>query len=275
VVNRPSWAPDWVDIDNPSPARVYDYLLGGAHNFKADRDLAHLLIKTQPGTVAAAMANRAFLRRSVRMLVESGIRQFLDVGSGIPTVGNSHEIAQSAAPGASVRVVYVDNDEVAVAHSHELLDGVEDVAVVDADIRDMDALMGRASVRRLIDLRQPLGLLFVAVLHFLADVDEPAVIVDRLYDLVAPGSFMVITNASYPRTPTAQDAQVVAQYGALTGVPFVPRSLSEVEKLFGRRWQLLEPVCEVRRWRPDDLDGMSPQEAAGQVPVFGGVATKR
>jgi hypothetical protein len=248
--------------------------LGGAHNFKADRDLADLLIETQPGTAAAAMANRAFLRRSVRMLVEAGVRQFLDVGSGIPTVGNSHEIAQSAAAGGDVRVVYVDNDEVAVAHSHELLDGVEDVAVVDADIRDMDALMGRPSVRRLIDLRQPLGLLFIAVLHFLTDADEPAMIVDRLYDLVAPGSFVVISNASYPRTPTAQDARVVARYGALTGVPFVPRSLPEVEEMFGSRWQLLEPVCEVRRWRPDDLDGVPPLVAAGEVPVFGGVAMK-
>src|SRR5215470_11585194 len=116
---RPSWAPDGLDIERPTASRAYDYVLGGIHNFPADRELAHRLMETMPDLATHARANRAFLQRSVRFLVESGVRQFLDIGSGIPTVGNVHEVAQRIAPES--RIVYVDIDEVAVAHSEHIL----------------------------------------------------------------------------------------------------------------------------------------------------------
>jgi hypothetical protein len=175
-----SWVPPGVDTKRANVARVYDYWLGGSHNFLADQDAARATAAVQPSVRMSARANRAFLGRAVRFLAANGIRQFLDIGSGIPTEGNVHEIAQRADPDA--RIVYADVDPVAVAHSRALLDGSQGAAVIEADLREPAEILRNATVRGMIDFAQPVGLLLVAVLHFLADADDPWRIVATLRD---------------------------------------------------------------------------------------------
>ena len=171
-MERPAWAPAELDLDRPNAARMYDYYLGGSHNFAVDRELAGKVLEAWPDMPRAAQANRAFLRRAVRFLLDQGVRQFLDIGSGIPTVGNVHEVAQAAAPDA--RVVYVDTDPVAVAHSRAILAGDAQTAVVQADGRDPAGLLAHPGVTGLLDLRRPVGLLMVALLHFVLRRGRPA-----------------------------------------------------------------------------------------------------
>src|SRR5256885_7961686 len=155
-MGQPDWAPEGIDLSRPSVARAYDYTLGGAHNFAVDRDFARHLLAAVPDMRITARANRAFLHRAVRFLVEAGVRQFLDIGSGIPTVGNVHEIAQAAAPDA--RVAYVDIDPVAVAHSRQILAGNPGATPVPADLRRPDDNLGHPEGRALLDFDQPLAL---------------------------------------------------------------------------------------------------------------------
>ena len=171
-VEQLDWVPLGIDPNVPSMARTYDYLLGGAHNFAVDRKLADAAERIMPRSREIARLNRAFLRRAVLFLVESGIRQFLDIGSGVPTVGNVHEIAQHAAPDA--RIVYVDKDPVAVAHSELLLHGNEQAAVIHADLRETERILTDPAARRLLDFDEPIGLLTVMMLHFVPDSDNPA-----------------------------------------------------------------------------------------------------
>jgi len=190
----PDWAPDTVDMDRPSSARVYDYLLGGACNFEHDREFADKLLETLPEAARAARNNRAFLRRAVRFCVAQGVRQFLDLGSGIPTVGNVHEIAQQADP--ECRVVYVDNEPIAVAHSELMLEHNDRAGAVLADLSDPDAVLGAEPVRRLIDFDRPVAVLMVSVLHFVPDSADPAGKVARYVDAMAPGSYLVLSHAA-------------------------------------------------------------------------------
>ena len=193
-MERPSWAPEAIDIDRPSPARIYDYHLGGTHNFPADRVAAQAITAKFPLTPAIARTGRAFLRRAVRHVAAKGVRQFLDLGSGIPTVGNVHEIAQAADRDA--RVVYVDMDPVAVAHSHAILADNDNATAVHADLRDVAEVLDSAQTRRLIDFSRPVGLLMVAVLQFVPDRDDPAGVVARYRDALVPGSHLVISQAA-------------------------------------------------------------------------------
>src|SRR3712207_4400993 len=170
-MHRPSWVPAEVDLSRPSAARVYDYYLGGSHNLEIDRRMAREAISLWPELPTIMQANRAFLRRAVRYLAERGITQFLNIGSGIPTVGNVHEAAQQAHAGA--RVVYVDSDPVAVAHSRAILAGDERTAVVHADLREPETILDDPTVRTTLDLDQPVAVLMVAVLHFVSDEDDP------------------------------------------------------------------------------------------------------
>jgi hypothetical protein len=170
-MHRPSWVPAEVDLSRPSAARVYDYYLGGSHNLEVDRRMAREAISLWPDLPAIMQSNRAFLRRSVRYLAGQGITQFLDIGSGIPTVGNVHEAAQQADPRA--RVVYVDSDPVAVAHSRAILAGDEHTAVVHADLREPETFLEDPTARATLDLDQPIAVLMVAVLHFVSDEDDP------------------------------------------------------------------------------------------------------
>ena len=253
--SRPSWAPAGVDPRRANVARVYDYLLGGRHNFLADQDVGRALVAVEPNAREVARANRAFLGRAVRFLSQAGIRQFLDIGSGIPTQGNVHEAAQRADPGA--RVVYVDVDPVAIAHSKTILAGNENAAIIDADLRDPEKILAHPTARRLIDFRQPVGLLLVAVLHFIADDEEPRRLVATLRDALAPGSYLVLCHGTDESKPAvAQAAEKV--YNRSVAAHAKLRSRGEIERFFDG-FELVEPgLTYLSTWRPD-----SPADAPG------------
>jgi hypothetical protein len=263
VASGPSgWVPPEVDTRRANVARVYDYWLGGDHNFLADQDVARAITAVEPNAAAFARANREFLGRAVRFLAAAGIRQFLDIGSGIPTNGNVHEIAQSADPQA--RVVYVDVDPVAVAHSRALLAGTENAEVVPADLREPEVILADAHTRRLIDPAQPTGLLLVAVLHFLADAEDPWQKVATLRDALAPGSYLVIGHATDEGNPRiAKSFEKVYNRAVSTGVNV--RSRAEILRFFDG-FDLLEPgVVYIPQWRPD-----APGEAQSDPGDFWG-----
>ena len=253
-------ADDWTTTVNtgvPNPARIYDYLLDGKDNFPADRDVAEQLLAIAPVARDVVEDNRAFLRRVVRLLAgEAGIRQFIDLGSGLPTQGNVHEIAQAVAPDA--RVVYVDNDPMVVTHSRALLAG-DNTAAIRADLRDPDVLLGHAELRELIDFDQPIALLLMAILHFFGDDEDPYGIVARFRDTLPAGSYLAISHGTRD-IPERSDLspEAMAEMGAkverlyqLTTASLVTRSRAQVERFFAG-FDLLDPgVVEIQLWRPD------------------------
>jgi SAM-dependent methyltransferase len=248
-MDRPTWAPADVDIERPSPARIYDYFLGGSHNFAADRALAEQFIAAAPDTRLMARANRAFLHRAVRFLVDVGVRQFLDLGSGMPSRGSVHEIAHRAAPQA--RVVYVDIDPVAVAHSQAILAGNDRAGVIQADLRHPATVLNHP-VRAMLDLDQPAAVLLVSVLHFVADADEPAAIVARYAEALAPGSYLVISHLTTEANP--QQMAAGARLSQRAAIPATPRSRTAVTSLFSGL-TLVEPgLVWAPLWRPDPGD---------------------
>ena len=229
-------------------ARVYDYLLGGSHNFLADQDAGRAIASVEPNAAGIARANRAFLGRAVRFLSQAGIRQFLDIGSGIPTQGNVHEVAQQADPGA--RVVYVDIDPVAIAHSKAILAGDQNAAIIDADLRDPEQILAHPGTRRLIDFSQPVGLLLVAVLHFIADADDPRRLVADAARRAGPRQL--------PRAvPRHQRGQARGGPGRREGLqpqrghPGSAPLAGGDRRLFDG-FELVEPgLVYLSRWRPD------------------------
>jgi SAM-dependent methyltransferase len=249
-MERPDWVPDDVDIEQPTAARAYDYLLGGSHNFAADRELVRKAIAVMPDLVIQAQANRAFLYRAVSFLVESGVHQFLDIGSGVPTRGNVHEVAQKAAPDA--RVVYVDIDPVAVGHSRYILAGNELTAVVQEDLRNGESIVANQDVQRLLDFDQPVGLLLVAILHVIPDEDDPYGIVARLRDALAPGSHLAIAHGTHESRP--DEADQLAQLSRQTPTPMATRTRGEIERFFNG-FTLVEPgLVWAPLWRPESPD---------------------
>ena len=261
---------DWIAQLNPgvpNPARMYDYYLGGKDNFPADREAADQALAIAPPTRDMARENRAFLRRVVRFLAgEVGIRQFLDVGAGLPTQGNVHEVAQAIAPDA--RVLYADNDPVVVAHARALLADAN-TAAIQADLRDPGAILGHPEVQALIDFRKPVAILLLAVLHFVKDAEDPAGIVARLRDAVPAGSYLAISHAT-AETPNPQPdvaAKVVSVYQRSTA-SLVLRTRAELEPFF-EGFDLVDPgLVQVQEWRPD-----APSDAPGGI--YGGVGRKR
>ncbi|MGH3702689.1 MAG: SAM-dependent methyltransferase [Pseudonocardiaceae bacterium] len=246
-MERPGWATDDVDIEHPSPARMYDYYLGGSHNFAVDRRMARQAIEQWPDLPLIMQANRAFLRRSVRYLVSQGIRQFLDVGSGIPTKGNVHEVAQVASPEA--RVVYVDIDPVAIAHNRAILAGNRRADIVQADLRDATMIFEDPRVRRLLDLSQPVGVLMVAMLHFIPEEADPATIVALYRKMMPPGSYLVISHATHEGQPDQAGAHIELYWRA--GAPLTMRSRREIEALL-EGFDLVPPgMVFMPLWRPD------------------------
>jgi S-adenosyl methyltransferase len=246
---QPGWVPPGIDTGKANIARVYDWWLGGDHNFRADQDAARAMIAVEPNARAIARANRAFLGRAVRFLAaEAGIRQFLDIGSGIPTQNNVHQVAQDAAPGA--RVVYADVDDVAVAHSKLILDGQADAAVIQADLRDPARILADPETQLLLDFAQPVAVLLAAVLHFIADDDSPEQIVATLRDALPPGSYLVISHACSDPQPdllsafeTVYKSKVAAQGRA--------RTSAEIARFFDG-FTLVDPgLTWVPLWRPD------------------------
>ncbi|HET8643053.1 MAG TPA: SAM-dependent methyltransferase [Pseudonocardiaceae bacterium] len=264
-----NWTCDEIDQLKPSGARVYDYLLGGAHNFAVDRALAHRLLELNPGAAMVARVNRGFLRRAVLLMIEQGIRQFLDLGSGIPTVGNVHEIAQKADPAS--RVVYVDIEEVSAVHSRMLLEGDDNAALVQADIARPQDVLDAPETRQLIDFDEPLGLLAVSVLHYLSPEQDPVAVMRQYASVMVPGSYVAISHGASDFTKFAMD-EAVAELRRSSAESIYPRSRAEVTELFVG-FELVEPgLVTTSRWRPDwsvepDTD---PQEDA----LYAGVGRK-
>ncbi|TDC44964.1 hypothetical protein E1281_31940 [Actinomadura sp. KC345] len=241
------WTPPEVDSQRPSVARVYDFLLGGDHNFASDRGLATGLLRVEPQARELAQANRAFLRRAVRVVAASGVGQFVDIGSGIPTQGNVHEVAQEVDPDA--RVVYVDNDDVAVAHSRAILAGDDRTAVVQADMRRPHEVLADDAVTGLIDFSRPVAFLLVAALHLVKPQEEPESIVAAFRDVAAPGSHLVISHMTHEAEP-GKTAAIGKLYDRATS-PAVARSHGEILRFFDG-WDVLDPgLVYVPRWRPD------------------------
>ncbi|MCC0094770.1 SAM-dependent methyltransferase [Streptomyces flavotricini] len=275
-MERPAWAPPGIDISVPSVSRIYDYYLGGSHNFEVDRQAARRAMEFLPGLPKIMQANRAFMRRAVRYAVAQGVTQFLDIGSGIPTFGNVHEIAQAASPEA--RVVYVDHDPVAVAHSRAVLGGDERSGIVAADLRKPQDILAAPEVAQLLDLERPVALLLVAVLHFLEDSDDPYAAVAELRDALAPGSLLVVTHASYEGIPLSQEVAsgTVGVYRDIRN-PLVMRSGEQIGRFFDG-FELVEPgVVFMPLWQPegteDPEDGEAPEDPYA-FSGFGGVGRK-
>ena len=188
-----------IDFSTPHISRIYDYILGGKDNFAVDREAAEEFIKSMPGIVLTIRAGRPVLGRMVRFLVDSGVRQFLDIGAGLPTAASTHEVAQQAAP--ECRIVYVDNDPMVLAHARALLTSTPEgrTSYLDADLRDTDRILDHA--RTVLDFSQPVAIMLMAILHYIEDLDQAHQIVARLLDAVPSGSFLVITHAGIDLFP--------------------------------------------------------------------------
>jgi hypothetical protein len=268
-VQRPEWAPEDVDMDAPSPARVYDALLGGSHNFEVDRRSAARAAVMVPDLPVSAAANRRFLRRAVTHLADSGIRQFIDVGAGIPTVGNTHEIVQGISPEA--RVIYVDIDAVAVAHASSLLTGNQQAIAIRGDLRTPEDLLADLERTGLVDLSEPVGLMMVAVLHLIPDTDRPADHVAVLRDAVAPKSQLVISHLTSAEQPQ-ETARLSSEVAQRDRVSLVFRPKEDIQAFFGDFGLVPPGLTQLSRWRPDPAE-----EAAGtrgSSLYFAGVGRK-
>ncbi len=228
-MNEDPEAPAGVDPTSPSPARVYDYLLGGGHNLPADREAAERMRAESPDLDDAAWANRGFHRRAARwMAADQGIRQFIDLGSGLPTPSSTHSVVQRIRPRA--HVVYVDNDPVIAAYASELLAADGTTAVVLADLRDPAAVLGDAGLRALIDFQEPAGLLMTAVLHFVPDDDDPWGLVARYLGALARGSYLALSHLTREGLPPRLVQAGQAWYP--TAPRIYPRSRAEIERFF-------------------------------------------
>jgi trans-aconitate methyltransferase len=256
-----------IDTSVARQARIYDYLLGGKDNFAADREAAEQAIAAFPGLVTWARRNRAFLARAVSYLVaEAGVRQFLDIGTGLPTANNTHEVAQRIAP--ETRVVYVDNDPVVLIHAQSLLNSAPEgaTAFVQADLRDPEAILARAADT--LDLSRPVALMLLAILHVIPDADDPWGMVGRLMAGLAPGSYLVISHPARDIHPE-QVAEMTKRFNQRLGsVVSAGRTRDEVAR-FCAGLDLVEPgIVSTPRWRPGA--GVSPADD----PAYAAVARK-
>jgi hypothetical protein len=247
-------------------------MLGGSQNFAVDRTVAERIIAASPDARSIAQANRSFLRRAVRVLVDAGVRQFLDLGSGIPTVGNVHEVAQRAAPDA--RVVYVDVEPVAVIHSNAILAGNDRAAAIQADIRDIDRILVDPTVRSLIDFSQPVGVLALSVLHFVPDEEHPEEIIRTLWQAMCPGSYLTVSHS----TPVGEEPEAQAQDAkrilSRNTINVTMRSHAEVARLLAG-FDLLEPgLVFAPQWRPDSPDDVFSGEPERSI-TLAAVGVKR
>ena len=248
---NPFRIPDSIDETKPSIARVYDYALGGSHNFAVDRQLAERVFAIVPGYRDFARANRAFLRRVVLWMQEQGVTQFIDLGSGIPTVGNVHEIAPEA------KIVYVDRDVVAATHSDLILENHPNAIALKADIADVDSILGARAVTDLLDLDAPVGVLTVAVLHFMDDAADPAGVLREYHDRLAPGSMLGLSHASIDALKPDAAAAAVSEFSA-GSVQVTPRDPATIAGLLGP-WGPVEPgVVKLEDWHPDTFRGPVP-----------------
>jgi hypothetical protein len=252
-----------VDMEQPNAARVYDYLLGGVANFAKDREFAGQLTQIAPDAAKIAQTNRAFLRRAVKYCLDNGIRQFLDIGSGIPTAGNVHEIAHRVDP--SARVVYVDIEPVAVAHTELMLADDDKTGVVHGNLLDPDTVLSSAPVRRLLNLDEPVAVLMVAVLHFLDDDTEPHAAVAHYLDAVASGSYLVLSHIASEDTDEQAEARRLYRSNA---VPILGRTREQLATFFTGT-DIVEPgVVWTPQWHPEAYDDVTdPERSKGYAAV--------
>ena len=271
MTQSPEWVPPSVDISVPSMARTYDFMLGGGHNFAVDRAVGLQIEHVMPGLRDAARVNRQFLGRAVRFMVGKGIRQFLDIGSGIPTVSNVHEVAQAEDP--ECRVVYVDRDPVAVAHSELMLTDNDHAAVVHADMRDPEKIMDSPAAQHLLDFDEPIGLLMLLMLHWVPDDSDPWDLMSRYRGALARGSCLAISHVSgdHQGENLAEATDVIKKSKSPDQVNL--RSHSEISSLFGG-FELVEPgLVGCGEWRPAGPADISDTSEINML-VYAGVGCK-
>ena len=262
--------PEWViDPDIPSVARMYDYYLGGKDNYAADRAAADQVVAAMPSVLEFTRANRRLLSRAVTMMAGQGVRQFLDIGSGLPTQENVHEVAQRAAPDA--RVVYVDNDPIVLAHARALLANNPLTTVVQADLREPEGIIGHPEITSRIDFDEPVGLLLLAILHFIPDGDRPAGIVAGLRAALAPGGYLAITHGHRGAITRDVEDQVRSAYGRTGAGDLIPRGVDEVAEVFAGTELVGSGLVQVADWRADDAPVQSDMASPGFLAGVGRV----
>ncbi|WP_061298607.1 SAM-dependent methyltransferase [Herbidospora cretacea] len=263
-----------IDPTIPHPARIYDYLLGGKDHFASDREAGDQLIKLSPGTREGVRAHRAFLRRAVRHLAdEAGMTQFLDIGTGIPTQGNTHEIAQAVNPKS--RVVYVDNDPIVLVHGRALLTSSDEgmTTVIEADLRDPDSILGHPEVNGMLDFSQPVAIIMAGVLHFVTDDNRPVELVERYKAAVPSGSRLLVSHITLDFAPQVAEDDFTKPYDK-GPASMVPRTHAQVGEFF-QGWTLVDPgLAEVVTWRPDEDEYQETIPGGGHAWAYGGVAVK-
>lgn len=257
--------------DIPSTARMYDYYLGGKDNYPADRAAAEKVMAMMPeGAIrTAAVQNRQFLGRAVRLLAgEQGVRQFLDIGTGLPTMSSVHEVAQSAAP--DCRIVYVDHDPIVLAHARDMLHGLDNTTIVRHDLRDPAGIMADPELNALLDFSRPVAVLLVAILHFISDEEDPHGIIATLMKPLPPGSYLVISHAT---ADSISELDNVTEVYAKATSSLYNRTQAGVETLFAP-YELLDPgVVRLAQWRPDAETGAA--DGPGGSLFWCGVARKQ
>lgn len=252
-----SWVGGDLDVETPNAARMYDYYLGGSHNFAPDRAAAARAVQVTPTMIPGARANRAFLQRAVRFCLDAGIRQFLDLGSGIPTVGHVHEIAHAVDP--STRVAYVDIEPIAVAHTKRMLSGSPAVTITQADLQDPQEVLNSPGVAELLDFSQPVAVLAVAVLHFVPDAKDPAAILDAYCRAVPSGSYLAVSHITDHYDTPEKVAEIDRLYSSTTNAAR-HRSFEEFTNLIGDRELVTPGAVYATDWRPEP--GSTPAEGA-------------
>jgi len=259
-----------IDTTKAHAARVYDYYLGGKDHYAADRQTAEKAMQSWRAVRTAVRENRAFLGRAVRYLVnDAGVRQFLDIGTGLPSANNVHEVAQSVAPES--RVVYVDNDPIVLAHARALLTSTPQgrTAYIDQDLRDPAKILASQAVQETLDLNRPVGLMLVAIMHFLVDADDPALIVSTLLDALPGGSYLVASHV----TPEHDEAGVrgLERTYRASGIPAQVRSADEFARIAFTGLEMVDPgVVLVSEWRAPD----GPKPLPEEVNWYGGIGRK-
>jgi hypothetical protein len=260
-----------IDTSRPHSARVYDYMIGGKNHFEADREAARNILAVLPTGNIGPRQNRGFLSRAVRYLAaEAGIRQFLDIGTGLPTTNNVHEVAQGIAPAA--HIVYVDNDPLVLVHARALLTSAPEgrTAYIEEDLRRPEAILRHPVTREVLDFNQPLALMLAGVLHFVLDEEKPAEIVGTLVDALPSGSYLVASHATPEHSPQGTTAASRSMRGA--GIAMQPRESDEFARLAFSGLELVPPgVVLVSEWRYDEL---GPRPTPAEVGCYGGVARK-
>jgi hypothetical protein len=261
------------DASVPNAARIYDFLLGGKDNFHADRDAARRLLAALPGSARAARDNRDFLQRAVRYLATTGgVRQFIDIGSGLPTAGNVHQVARDADPCA--RVAYVDYDPVVVTHARALLADSGNVAVIGGDLRKPADILASLALTRLIDFREPAAVLLIAVTHFIIDDERPREIIRELTDVLPSGSYLALTHVTADHVSATAAATATGVYDGASA-PVTARTREQVTEMFAGMDLIHPGVTDVRALRP----GAQPSQQRRKTPsmptyIYGGIAIK-